>query len=740
MNTAGDQIDPSPSEMAARENFYSTHKVVFLYPEVATAPSFSLAHKHLGASYIRAFLQSRRIPTFQFTTPEALNLSGVIERLREEDPSILCLTVYDCTYHTVKMLVKELKAKKPALQVILGGPTATFSDRLIMEDFPEADLCVRGEGEYTLYEILEAFYHGRDCTGIAGLTRRSREDQKICRHGDRDLIRGDDPEKAMDILPSPYLEGIISPSEGGQIGIVTSRGCAFKCVYCNFSAMSRWTVRFHSVERVMAELETMARPMKDGQRVSLTIQDDAFTLKKERAKEICRRIIDRGLKLQIDCETRGDAVDRELLELMQKAGFRDLHFGVESGSPRILREIRKVRSAAAAENGFEPEKKFLQKIQEGVHTAVELGLKPTVSIILGLPGESAREGMESIQFISSLDPCLYYHNFLEIFAGTELFQTHDQYGIGLKEVYREAVHRLYKPVYTYDVSQVPVLEERSLFNTRLPAAEMAARLCGDPYLFERPSGGTFPELVVFTGSIFPDPSSIRWFLENAGSLTRLAFLWPRAGGVQGPHSPAFYELHMPLQMLYWLKERHPRAAEGKLLEEAFAHNAENFIPHPFVFGSIQDDERSGGRFDPHPPEAQRILEIREKGMGGGYHREVDRLFALRGMLYRSEIRNIQFLDVCRWSDRPCPARTLERIVVDRNRDLYPCLSGRPVGRVGEPSERIKGRISALAARLHDLRGCDRCPAAASCSQCLFPYPMSPAEFCGCQVRHFRQSP
>lgn len=573
-----------------REKFFTANKVIFLYPEIATASSFSLANKHLGASYIRAYLKEKNLTTYQFTSKRNLNLYELIEKLIEKDPAVLCISVYDCTYYTVKMIVKELKARKPEILIILGGPTATFSDSLIMEDFTESDICVRGEGEYTLYDILNAVYLGEDYSKILGITFRSKKNGKVYKNPDRDLIRGDQKANEMDVLPSPYLSGILSPDEGYHTGIVTARGCIFKCVYCNFSAMSRWTVRYHSAERVLEELRYIAKHRPEDKHMSITIHDDAFTLHKKRAKEICRQIIDCNFSLQFDCETRADTVDRELLKLMQKSGFRYLHFGIESGSPKVLKEIKKTSSAPTDVKGFKAERHFLQKIKTGVRTALALDLKPTVSIILGLPGESRQEGLESVEFIASLNKCPYYHNYLEIFAGTELFDTYKRYEIGLKKVYRHAVNRLYKTIYAYDVYSVPEITERSLVNTKLQASEMAALLCGDTFLFTPSATGPHPSMVIFTNATFANTASMNWYLENAGSGTRVAMVWQMEDQPGGFKSSQLYEMHMPFQMFYWLKDRYPDADETTFFEKAFDHNSENFTPYSFCFRDINEYE------------------------------------------------------------------------------------------------------------------------------------------------------
>lgn len=723
------------TETDVANDYFTTHKVLFLYPEVATSASFSVTSKHLGASYIRAYLKTRGITTQQYTVPGTLSLKELVDDILGRNPSFLCVTVYDCTYHTVRMIVREVKRQKPGIVVILGGPTPTFSDGVIMEDFPEADICVRGEGEYAVFELLDAFRRGGDHTRIRGLTLRSTGSGQMIRNPDRELIRGEKDGGEIDILPSPYLEGIISPSEGRSIGIITSRGCVFKCVYCNFAAMSRWSVRYHSVERVMAELACIARQERCQEPVSITIQDDAFTLDKQRAKEICRRIIDGGFKFTVDGETRADAVDEELLELMRRAGFRDLHFGVESGSPKVLRTIKKATSNPGSANNLEPELGFLNKIRGGVTEAVRLGLKPTVSIILGLPDETIVEGMESINFIASLPHCRYYHNYLEIFAGTELFETHDRYGIGLDKVCSTAVSRLYRTTPAYDLSQVPVLEERSLFNAGEQSQNIAARLCGDPSASAGDSGDRYPEIVVFANSVFADRSGSAWFLENAGSNTRLAFLWNSDGEYKDGACPNLFEVYMPLQMLYWLGERLPEADESRWYSDAFAHNGENLIPHHLRF--VDAGDYACGRV-PQRSDSAGIQYIVQAGHSGGIESAQDAGTLLKIYSGRRHGRNanVHCLDICRWSAMECPASGMERVVVDGNRDIYPCFSGRPVGRVGESLEVVKKRVYALAVRIRQVRGCDSCPAAKNCSKCLFPFPMSSAEFCRIQINNF----
>lgn len=729
--THADRSGGGPADAAERRSFFGRRRVLFLYPEVATASSFSVAGKHLGASYVRAHLEAHGVPSAQFVAQEPLALRELVDRIADEAPAVLGVTVYDCTYHTVKMLLRELKARRPELLVVLGGPTPTFSDRLVLDDLPEADLCVRGEGEEAALELLEAFRQGGDYSGVAGVTYRRRGGE-VVRNPDRPLVRGEGHGREIDVLASPYLSGILTPADGRQAGILSSRGCAFRCVYCNFAAMSRWTVRFHSVERVLAELSYIASGAAPGERVTLTIQDDAFTLNKPRAKEICRRILEARLPLRVDCETRADAVDDELLELMQRAGFGDLHFGVESGSPRVLRAIKKAPASARPDPGFEAEKAFLGRVRRAVKKAGSLGLRPTVSIILGLPTETLEDGLESVRFVASLDPCRYYHNYLEVFAGTELFDTHADHGIGVAPVVDRSVSRVYRTRHAYDVATVPPVPGRSVFDGGCRGRELSARLCGDRALAPPPADGRHPSLVVFADA-FPSAGDARWFVAHASTAaTRLAVLSQRA---EPDGAALVHELFMPVQSLYWLAQREPDGSAEALRRRACEDLSENLIPHRFEFHDVRHFGAPRAAAGPEP--TQRVFQVVGEGGWPGLSRRVDALVAVARLAQAGLAPDAEPLDACRWSDAPCPAARLDRVVVDGGGNLFPCFTGCAVGSTREPLDAVRRRIARVGALARATRGCDRCPARDACSRCLFPHPLGVNGYCALQLARWR---
>jgi hypothetical protein len=90
------------------------------------------------------------------------------------------------------------------------------------------------------------------------------------------------------------------------------------------------------------------------------------------------------------------------------------------------------------------------------------------------------------------------------------------------------------------------------------------------------------------------------------------------------------------------------------------------------------------------------------------------------------------LDECRWAPFPCPAYNLSRVVIHQDRHITPCITGCPIGRVGESISDIKKRVECYKKEEEKKRGCDSCPVSETCSRCLFPAPIERDEFCRLQ--------
>ena len=144
------------------------------------------------------------------------------------------------------------------------------------------------------------------------------------------------------------------------LSMMLSRGCPFKCTFCDAPITMGTKLRFWSTPRVIADIRHYVE--KYGV-TNFVFKDSTFTAKKKWAYEFCQALVDSGLKIKWRCNTRVNLVEPPLLELMKKAGCYVINFGVESGSPEILKRIKKevdlaggrtTRTTAAASSASAP--------------------------------------------------------------------------------------------------------------------------------------------------------------------------------------------------------------------------------------------------------------------------------------------------------------------------------------------------------------------------------------------------
>ncbi|MBN1105669.1 MAG: radical SAM protein, partial [Deltaproteobacteria bacterium] len=257
----------------------------------------------------------------------------------------------------------------------------SFVDERTLCSFPWIDGVIRGEGEITFRELVEAYEKDRDLNTVAGLTFRRGGD--IVRNPDRDLI----PD--LNHLPIPDYR-LVPPFSvyRDACGIPRSiailevgRGCPHRCVYCSESRLWRRRTRTFSVDRLVLEMRQLHE--KYGAECFLLAYDQ-FTAERTFVEEFCQEVITAGLnRLPWYCISRLDTVDERLLALMREAGCESMCYGIDSGSKRTLSFIRK-----HIDEGI-----LYQRVQE----TTDQGMVPTLSFVIGFPEEEREDVDETLK-------------------------------------------------------------------------------------------------------------------------------------------------------------------------------------------------------------------------------------------------------------------------------------------------------------------------------------------------------
>ncbi|MCP4805251.1 MAG: B12-binding domain-containing radical SAM protein [Proteobacteria bacterium] len=290
-------------------------------------------------------------------------------------------------------------AKRAGATVVLGGPHATAVREDVFADCPEVDHLVIGEGEETVVPYLDWLRDGGPVPdGV--LARGQAFTPRTIRQDIEEIVR-----PARDLLPRAGYRYLMA-TRPGFATLITSRGCPFRCSFCDKSISgSQWRAR-QAVDVVDELQELVAAGIG-----FVNIYDDNFTLHRRRVVQICEEILRRGLDIEWKCEGRVDGVDAELLMLMRRAGCRVVAYGVESGNAETLALLRKDVS--------------IDRVRTAFAATRAAGIRPLAYIILGAPGETREQVRHTIDFVREIGADYVQFSSLVALPGTPLF---DEYG------------------------------------------------------------------------------------------------------------------------------------------------------------------------------------------------------------------------------------------------------------------------------------------------------------------------
>lgn len=300
---------------------------------------------------------------------------------------------FTSTYKRTLQILQLTKHINPSSITIAGGPHASALPQQVARDF---DFVVIGEGEQRLLETL------------------------------RSLDKGDRPNPIQyeiiikDLDSIPFLDYNLVDltsyrrvvANHPSVGIISSRGCPYQCAFCTGSIQGiDRRIRYRSPQNFVSEIAQL-RSLYG--LTSFKIQDDIFTLRLDRIREISRLLA--PLDTVYRCNGRVDlCTNQEMLELLYISGCRHITFGVESGSPRMLERMNKHQT--------------LTEVQTAIALAKEVGLIVRANLMVGFPGETWDTVQETVDLMLMCQPHEYVISAFVPYPGTDPYYHPDRYGI-----------------------------------------------------------------------------------------------------------------------------------------------------------------------------------------------------------------------------------------------------------------------------------------------------------------------
>jgi len=389
----------------------------------------------LGLACLSAYIREK-IDYLDIKILDQLPNEKIIKKIEKEQPEFIGFTAMATNYYLCKDVVKEIRKVSPDSILIIGGCYITSHPKSFFKS--DFDIGVVGEGEITLEELIKVYQSSvetefyNNLKEVKGLLLKPN-----IYTGDREFIPDLSilPVPAYDLLDMKYYtlpriyEGVKRQGD-----IMTSRGCPYNCTYCGSATIWKRRVRFMSAEKVVDIIREL---YSDYDVDRIVVQDDVFSLNKKRLKKIIRllekeRILD---NLEFVVSVRTDCFTEEIAKLFKKINVKIIYFGFETGSDKILSEI-KDHTTTVADN----------------KRAIELCKKYEFTFIgyfmVGSPNETKEDMLMTYEFIK--ENVTMYSNFNTLFKTAPLPAT-KMWDYALeKGLINEDYYEEYHPRYNFD--------------------------------------------------------------------------------------------------------------------------------------------------------------------------------------------------------------------------------------------------------------------------------------------------
>lgn len=290
----------------------------------------------LGAAYLAYGLAKEGV-SFEvklFDRDRFLRAGGDIDSLCSflmNSKEIIAVGCYSDMLPYVLAVLKKIKQRFPKKTVILGGVGPTMVAEEIIESCEFVDFILRGNGISTLPRLVKKIKAGeKQFSDISGLSARNIK----TRLGDDSGVSG------LNIPKIPAYYSIKDIRSYETFYIKTSAGCPFQCTFCYALPAAGKKVINRNIHEVIEEIK-LVKKIAGGRKISLSIIDEAFVVDKKRVIDFCSLLMKNKLEIQWFCYGRVNCMDEEMLGDMRLAGCVQIYYGVESGSDRVLKEIKK---------------------------------------------------------------------------------------------------------------------------------------------------------------------------------------------------------------------------------------------------------------------------------------------------------------------------------------------------------------------------------------------------------------
>lgn len=371
------------------------------------------ARPPLGIAYLASYV--RRYATHEVDVrivdcagENIRSLQELVSRVTAMRPDVIGMSVVTATRPIAGELARQWKAVLPDTRIVLGGPHITV---LPDEDAPSVDALFVGEGEESFLEYVNTWVLSKGRQPIAGCRIPGDNASNVL---SRPLIESLDaiPFPARDLLPNSAYVHSYPHKYRHFTTMFASRGCPYNCHFCGNKAIWNERVRFHSAERVNAEIDHLVR---DHGVDLIFFEDDTFLASRSLYSKVMQHIRENHPGLKWICHTRAEMLTQRTVREMEVSGCVEVQLGVESGNQDILTDTNK--------------KLQVENVHKAFAALKNSRIKSWATFIIGHKGETVSSIQDTVRLATEIDPS--YASFITMlpFPGTQVFQDFRREGL-----------------------------------------------------------------------------------------------------------------------------------------------------------------------------------------------------------------------------------------------------------------------------------------------------------------------
>ncbi len=394
---------------------------------------------HVGLGYIASYARIEHSDVEFSLLDTRVATKRETKEFFQKEYDLIGMTVLSPVYHEVIAVYNYVRLIKPKTPICLGGSYVTTIMEEVFEETP-ADFAVYGEGEITFSALINYLKGNEKIENIKGLIYS--KDNRLITNEPREQI------KDLDTIPYPAFD-LFKMNRYPMHRVVTSRGCPFKCVFCNSSSIWLGKWRKRTPEAVVDEIEYLIRNHK---KKTVFFNDNSFNIDLKRVEEFCNLIISRKLKFLWTTPVRAELITPEIAFLMKNSGCYNVGVGIESANNGILEKMKK--------------KNTIEAVQKGIKIFKDAGIEVLGQFVIGSPGDTYETVKESIEFAKKSD--LDFVMFYSILP----FKTTEQWDFVLNhgEFFEKTIHEYHslKPRIVFETPEFS-------YEERLKAIELAKK-------------------------------------------------------------------------------------------------------------------------------------------------------------------------------------------------------------------------------------------------------------------------